>query len=68
LWNCGISLEDKHSLKSCRIAIVEVPHSSCGIAIADLKKVAHAHLCKNLLLYEPSSANGELKKELNVGI
>jgi hypothetical protein len=41
--NFGSTVAEQHSLKSCGFAIAEVLSSSCGIAIADLKKVAHAH-------------------------
>jgi hypothetical protein len=40
-----LRLRSNISLKSCGIAIAEVLPSSCGIAIATQKKVAHAHLC-----------------------
>ncbi len=38
LRNCGVAVAERHSLKSCGIAIVEVLPSSCGVAIADSKK------------------------------
>jgi hypothetical protein len=44
--NCkdGVAVAEQHFLKSCGIVIAEVLPSSCGIAIADSKKVARAHL------------------------
>jgi hypothetical protein len=45
LRNCGVAVAEQHFLKSCGIAIVEVLPSSCGIANADSRKVARAHLC-----------------------
>jgi hypothetical protein len=45
--DCGIAelrFRSNISLKSCGIAIAVVLPSSCGIAIADSKKFAHAHL------------------------
>jgi hypothetical protein len=33
-----IAVAGRHSLKSCGIALAEVLPSTCGIAIADLKK------------------------------
>jgi hypothetical protein len=45
--NCEIAelrLRNNVSLKSCGIEIAEVLPSSCGIAIADSKKVGRAHL------------------------
>jgi hypothetical protein len=44
-YECGIAVADQLFLKSCGNAIVEVLLSSYRIAIADSKKVAHAHLC-----------------------
>jgi hypothetical protein len=43
-YNCGFAVADQDFFKSCGIAIKEVLPSSCGIAIADLTKVAHADL------------------------
>jgi hypothetical protein len=46
--NNGIAelrLRSNIALKSCGIAIAEVPPSSCGIMIADKKKVVRAYLC-----------------------
>ncbi len=40
-----LRLQSNISFKSCVIAIAEVLPSSCGIAIADSKKVVRAHLC-----------------------
>ncbi len=48
--DCGIAVAEKHFFKSCRIVIADVLPSSCGIAIADSKKVARAHLCLPLIL------------------
>jgi hypothetical protein len=42
--NCGVAVAEQHFFKSCGIAIAEVLLSSCGIAVADSKKVARAHL------------------------
>jgi hypothetical protein len=42
--NCGVAVAEQHFFKSCGIAIAEVLPSNCGIAIADSKKVARAHL------------------------
>ncbi len=42
--NAELQLRSNISFKSCRIAIAEVLSSSCGIAIADSKKIARAHL------------------------
>jgi hypothetical protein len=36
--DCRVAVAEQHFFKSCGIAIVEVPPSSCGIAIADSKK------------------------------
>jgi hypothetical protein len=47
-YNRGIAelwLQSNISLKSCRIAIVEVRPSSCQIAIADSKKRCACYLC-----------------------
>ncbi len=44
-WDCRVAVAEQHFFKSCGIAIAEVLPSSCGIAIADSKKGAHAHLC-----------------------
>jgi hypothetical protein len=49
--DCGIAelrLRSNISFKSCRIVIAGVLPSSCGIAIADSKKVARAHLCRTV--------------------
>ncbi len=46
LRNCRVAVVGQHFFKkSCGIAITEVLPSSCGIAIADSKIVARAHLC-----------------------
>ncbi len=37
--------ERKVPLQNCGYPVAEVFHSSCGIAIADLKKVVRTHLC-----------------------
>jgi hypothetical protein len=37
--NCGIAVAEQDFFKSCEIAIAEVLPSSCGIAIADSKKI-----------------------------
>jgi hypothetical protein len=37
--NCDCGIAEQHFFKSCGIAIAEVLPSSCGIAIADSKKV-----------------------------
>jgi hypothetical protein len=42
--NAELQLCSNISFKSCRIMIAEVLSSSSGIAIADSKKVARAHL------------------------
>ncbi len=47
--DCGIVVAEQHFLKSCGIAIAEVLPLSCGIAVADSKKVARAHLCLYVL-------------------
>jgi hypothetical protein len=44
LRNCGVAVAEQHFLKSCETAIEDVRPSSFGIAIAESKKVAHAHL------------------------
>ncbi len=45
--NCDCGVAEQHFFKflSCGIAFAEVFPSSCGIAIADSKKAARAHLC-----------------------
>ncbi len=42
--DCGVAVAEQHFLKSCGIAIAEKLPSSCGITVADSKKVARAHL------------------------
>jgi hypothetical protein len=44
-YDCGIAVADHHFFEKLRDCNCGVFPSSCGIAIADLKKVAHAHLC-----------------------
>ncbi len=43
--DCGVAAAEQHFFKKCEIVIAEVLPASCGIAIADSKKVARAHLC-----------------------
>jgi hypothetical protein len=44
-YDCGIAVAEQHFFKSCGTAIAEVLPSSWGIAIADSKIIARAHLC-----------------------
>jgi hypothetical protein len=37
-WNCRNTFVEQHSVKSCRIANVEVSPASCGIAIMEISK------------------------------
>jgi hypothetical protein len=56
--DCGTAVAEQHFLKSCGITIAEVLPSSCGIAIADSKKVARAHLWQMVLQSIKHLTNG----------